>query len=51
MKTIAQKYAKAVHCSVKRAMRDFDILKPILQSSAIQQQLKLEDDEIDFLKK
>lgn len=50
-KTIAQKYAKAVHCSVKRAMRDFDILRPILQNQTIQQQLKLEDDEIDFLKK
>ena len=50
-KTIAQKYAKAVHCSVKRAMRDFDILRPILQSPHIQQQLKLEEDEIDFLKK
>lgn len=50
-KTIAQKYAKHVHCSVKRVMRDFDILKPIMQSPLIQQQLRLEQDEIDFLKK
>lgn len=51
-KTIAQKYAKFAHCSVKRAMRDFDMLKKIMQSSPeIQQKLKLTDDEIDFLKK
>jgi len=50
-KTIAQKYAKFVHCSVKRIMRDFDILKPIMQKPLVQQQLRLEDDEIDFLTK
>ncbi|MEK6824980.1 MAG: hypothetical protein AABY02_03950, partial [Nanoarchaeota archaeon] len=50
-KTIAQKYARAVHCSVKRVMRDFEILRPILQSTQIQQKLKLEDDEVEFLKK
>lgn len=50
-KTIAQKYAKHVHCSVKRAMRDFELLKPIMQSPNVQQQLRLEDDEIEFLKR
>lgn len=50
-KTIAQKYAKHVHCSLKRAMRDFDLLKPIMQSPQIQSQLRLEQDEIDFLKR
>jgi replication factor C large subunit len=50
-KTIAQKYAKLVHCSVKRAMRDFDLLKPIMQKQSVQQQLRLEDDEIEFLKR
>ncbi len=50
-KTIAKKYATFVHCSTKRAMRDFTILKPILQSPAIQQKLKLSDEEIDFIQK
>ncbi len=50
-KTIAQKYAQYVHCSTKRAMRDFEILKPIMRKPTVQQQLKLTEDEIDFLKK
>ena len=50
-KTIAQKYAKLVHCSVKRAMRDFELLKPIMKNLSVQEQLRLEDDEIEFLKK
>ncbi len=50
-KTIARKYAKFVHCSTKRALRDFTILKAILKNPIIQQQLKLSEEEIDFLKK
>tara|TARA_Y100000034_G_scaffold104574_1_gene131204 strand:+ start:448 stop:1629 length:1182 start_codon:yes stop_codon:yes gene_type:complete len=51
-KTIAQKYAKFVHCSTKRAMRDFPTIKLIVKNNpAIQSQLKLNDDEIAFLKK
>ncbi|MDP4039971.1 MAG: replication factor C large subunit [Candidatus Pacearchaeota archaeon] len=51
-KTIAQKYAKHVHCSTKRAMRDFPIIKQILQSSPkTQTALKLTGEEIDFLRK
>jgi len=50
-KTIAQKYAKLVHCSVKRAMRDFELLKPVMQKPEVQAQLRLEEDEIEFLKK
>lgn len=48
-KTIAQKYAKHVHCSLKRVMRDFELLKPIMQKPEVQEQLNLEQDEIDFL--
>lgn len=48
-KTIAQKYAKHVHCSFKRVMRDFELLKPIMQKAEVQKQLNLEQDEIDFL--
>jgi replication factor C large subunit len=48
-KTIAKKYAKFVHCSVKRAMRDFSMIKLILKKYAIQKQLQLGDEEINFL--
>ena len=48
-KTIAKKYARFVHCSVKRAMRDFALLKPIMLSPSIQQGLKLSEEEVDFL--
>ncbi len=50
-KTIAKKYARLVHCSTKRIMRDFSLLKPILQNTKIQKQLNLSEEEIDFLKK
>ncbi len=50
-KTIAQKYARLVHCSIKRVMRDFELLKPIMQKSEVQSQMRLEQDEIDFLKR
>ncbi len=50
-KTIAKKYAKFVHCSTKRIMRDFSLLKPVLKNPLVQTQLKLSEEEIDFLKK
>lgn len=50
-KTIAKKFARFVHCSTKRAMRDFSLLKPILKKPSIQKQLKLGDEEIEFLSK
>jgi len=50
-KTIARKYAKLVHCSTKRIMRDFTFLNPILKNPKIQKQLDLSFDEIEFIKK
>mgnify|MGYP001302152711 CR=1 FL=1 len=51
-KTIAQKYATYVHCSAKRAMKDFRLIQPTLKNnSAIQKKLKLTGEEIDFLNK
>jgi replication factor C large subunit len=50
-KTIARKYAKLVHCSTKRIMRDFNLLKPILRNPKVQDQLDFDSDEIEFLKK
>lgn len=50
-KTIALKLARHTHCSTKQALRDFKLLTPILQQPNVQQQLRLSDDEIDFIKK
>ena len=49
-KTIAKKYARFVHCSTKRALRDFSILKPILQKPEVQKNLRLSEEEIEYLK-
>lgn len=50
-KTIAQKYAKYVHVGEKRALNEFPILKPILRNPAVQKELKLTQDEIEYLEK
>ena len=51
-KTIAQKYATYVHCSAKRAMKDFRLIQPTLKNNPeIQKKLKLSGEEIDFLNK
>jgi hypothetical protein len=50
-KTIAKKYAKFVHCSTKRALRDFNLLKPILKKPDVQNQLKLSEEEVAYLGK
>ncbi len=50
-KSICQKYSQYVHVSLKRAMSEFPTIKQIIKSnSEIQKELKLEDDEIDYLK-
>lgn len=48
-KTIAKKYARMVHCSTKRALRDFTILTPILKQDSVQQKLQLSDEEMDYI--
>lgn len=50
-KTISKKYAKFVHCSTKRAMNEFPMIKLIIKRPEVRQQLKLSEDEIDFLNK
>jgi len=50
-KTIAQKYASYVHVGQKRAMNEFQIIKPILKDSKVQIELKLNEDEIEYLNK
>lgn len=48
-KSIAQKYAKYVHVGTKRAMNEFPIIQQFLKNSAIQRELKLTEDEIEYL--
>jgi len=50
-KSIAIKYAKYSHISQRRAMQDFDILRPILKDPEISKELKLEKQEIEYLEK
>lgn len=51
-KSIAQKYAKQVHVGEKRAMREFPIIKQIIKSNpAIQKELRLNEEEIEYLNK
>ncbi len=50
-KTIARKYAKMVHCSIKRALNDFPMIKHIIKNPDVQLQLKLSEEEIDFLQR
>ncbi|MBU3923429.1 MAG: hypothetical protein KJ592_00770, partial [Nanoarchaeota archaeon] len=48
-KSICEKYAKHCHISIKTAMRDFMLLKVILQRADIRKDLKLSEDEACYL--
>lgn len=50
-KTIAGKYAKFCHISKKKAIKEFSLAKLIINKPDIHKQLKLSEDEIDFLEK
>ena len=50
-KSICIKYAKHCHISTKTAMKDFLLLKVLLQKEVIRKELKLSDDEIAYLDK
>lgn len=50
-KTICQKYAKYCHISTKQAMKEFLLLKQILKSSKIREELKLSEEEVAYLDK
>tara|TARA_Y100000310_G_scaffold290477_1_gene317709 strand:- start:4224 stop:5405 length:1182 start_codon:yes stop_codon:yes gene_type:complete len=49
-KSIAQKYAKYVHVGLKRAMNEFTTIQPFLKNPEIQRELKLTEEEVDYLK-
>ena len=50
-KSICQKYAKVCHISTKTAMRDFLLLRIILQKAEVRNELMLSEDEIGYLDK
>lgn len=51
-KSIAQKYARYVHVGLKRAMKEFDLIKKVIVSNPqIQKELKLTDEEVNYLEK
>ena len=48
-KTICQKYARLCHISVRKALREFLLVRLILKNPTIQEQLKLSEEEIFYL--
>lgn len=50
-KSICEKYAKLAHLSIKEAMKDFLLIKQILVNPKIRQEIKLDEEEIEFLDK
>lgn len=48
-KSIAIKYAKLMHIGEKRALHDFPVIKNILKDPKIRKELKLEQEEIEYL--
>ncbi len=50
-KTISEKYAKYTHISAKKAMKEFPIIKLLINSNAkISEELNLDEDELAYLK-
>lgn len=50
-KSIASKYARLVHCSKKRALRDFELIKLILKRPSIKKQVELTEEEQAYIEK
>lgn len=50
-KTIAKKYSRYVHVGEKRALKEFPAIKQFLLKPEIQKELKLTEDEVDYLEK
>jgi len=50
-KSICQKYSKYCHISTKTAMKDFMLLKIILENEEVRKNLKLSEEEIAYLDK
>jgi replication factor C large subunit len=50
-KTIITKYAEAIHCSKKKAAKEFLIIKNILKNPQVQKELKFTNLETDYISK
>ncbi|MEK6847810.1 MAG: replication factor C large subunit [Nanoarchaeota archaeon] len=50
-KSIAGKYAQYVHIGEKRAIKEFLMIKPFLLKPEVQKELKLSEEEIEYLNK
>ncbi|MAH03721.1 hypothetical protein CMI39_02960 [Candidatus Pacearchaeota archaeon] len=50
-KSISKKYAKHVHVGAKRIMNEFPIIKNILKNPEVRRELRLSDEEINYLDK
>ncbi|MEX0920348.1 MAG: replication factor C large subunit [Candidatus Pacearchaeota archaeon] len=50
-KSIANKYARYVHVGQKRALKEFPTIKQFLIKPEVQKELKLSEDEIEYLNK
>ena len=50
-KTIVAKYARRIHCSKKKAMKEFHLAKIILKDEALQKKLDLSEQEVAYLNK
>lgn len=50
-KSISEKYARYCHISIKQAMKDFLLIKQILTNQNIRKELKLTEEETEFLDK
>jgi replication factor C large subunit len=49
-KTIVAKYADKIHCSKRKANKEFNMVIPILKKPEVQKELKLSNQEIDWIK-
>ncbi|HEB47201.1 MAG TPA: hypothetical protein ENI22_01920 [Candidatus Pacearchaeota archaeon] len=50
-KSIAKKYSKYVHVGERRALKEFPTIKSFLMKPEIQKELKLSEEEIEYLNK
>lgn len=48
--TIMYKYARKVHCSKKKAMKEFHLIKYLLKNESLQKELDLSEEEIKYVK-
>jgi replication factor C large subunit len=49
IKSISIKYARKTHCSIKRAVKEFEIIRIMLRNSRIMDNLNLNDNEKEFI--